>query len=595
MITKRWFTRISELSPLLVALLVTVGLTVSNYAAAATTNPTPTAKISFTFDDGLQSSYTHVAPLLQKYGLTGTNYVVTDCVGKTTIPNNCHANNDAKYMTWAQIKALQNTYGWEIGSHTATHPYLATKDASDGQPNVLTPAQVNTELATSKSALTSRGIDAKAFSSPYGDYNPAVLAQVAQYYESHRGFADNANNGWPYNEYLLYNMPVQVGVTVAQVKARIDQAIANNQWLILTMHDVKPSPSKDPDDYEYGTTQLDKIAAYVQTKQAARVIKSVNVSDGLVKSTANLLPNSTFNNGITDGWTTDRPSDIIKVANSKGSYPDAVNSIRFVSSSNGAIGHLFSPLVPVSATQTYMLKTYLSLQQISTGNVGFYIDEYDAGGNWISGQYKKAEASVWVENLNFTYQPSSPAVTQARYQFIMNGTGIRGFLDNVQWFATSSISQTTLLANGEFNAGVSAGWSTDSPVGILADNTGNGNPSNAASAANSIHLTSGNVDTHLFAPKVAVKAPTSYDIYSYVDVRSMQSGEVGFYIDEYDASGNWISGQYKTGVRSVGKGEVGFGYTPSSSAVSSASLQVIVVGNSGINAYYDSTRWFVAN
>ncbi|MCA9324950.1 polysaccharide deacetylase family protein [Candidatus Saccharibacteria bacterium] len=595
MTIKRWTNHLSGLAPLIVALFVTTGLTVSTFAAAAIVNPTPSAKISFTFDDGLQSSYTNVAPLLQKHGLTATNYVITGCVGKTTIPNTCHANNDAKYMTWAQIKALQNTYGWEIGSHTATHPYLATKDASDGQPNVLTTAQVNTELATSKNALLAHGLDAKAFSTPYGDYNPAVLAQIAQYYENQRGFADNANNNWPYNEYLLYDMPVQVGVTVAQVKARIDQAIANNQWLILTMHDVKPSPSKNPDDYQYGTTQLENIATYVQAKQAAGLIKSVNVSDGLVKSTANLLPNSTFNNGIADGWTTDSPSNIIKVANNKGSYPDAVNSIRFVSPANGAVGHLFSPLVPVNATQTYMLKTFLSLQQISTGNVGFYIDEYDASGNWISGQYKKAEGSVWVENLNFTYQPTSPAVAQARYQFIMNGTGIRGFLDNVQWFVTQTSTQTTLLANGEFNAGINAGWSTDSPVGILADHAGNGNPVDTVAAADSIHLTSSSIDTHLFAPKVAVSSPTSYDIYSYVDVRSIQSGEVGFYIDEYDASGNWISGQYKTGVRSVSKGEVGFSYTPSSSTVSSASLQVIVVGGSGINAYYDSARWFAAN
>jgi hypothetical protein len=72
-------------------------------------------------------------------------------------------------------------------------------------------------------------------------------------------------------------------------------------------------------------------------------------------------------------------------------------------------------------------------------------------------------------------------------------------------------------------------------------------------------------------------------------------GEVGFFIDEYDSAGNWISGQYKTGVRGVSSGDVNFTYKPSSTNVASASLQVIVTANSSISAYYDDVRWYVIN
>src|SRR3954465_1579657 len=85
--------------------LLTVVLATPMSAAAAVTNATPTAKVSFTFDDGLQSAYTQAAPTLAKYGLSGTNYVITGCVGMATAPNTCHANTAAKYMTWAQITA----------------------------------------------------------------------------------------------------------------------------------------------------------------------------------------------------------------------------------------------------------------------------------------------------------------------------------------------------------------------------------------------------------------------------------------------------------------------------------------------------------
>src|SRR5438045_9316366 len=108
----------------------------------------------------------------------------------TTAPNTCHANTDTTYMSWAQIATLQTTYGWEIGSHTVTHPYLATSDATDGQPNVLTPAQVTAELTNSKSALAAHGINATDFATPYGDYKNAVLAQIAKYYASQRRFGD---------------------------------------------------------------------------------------------------------------------------------------------------------------------------------------------------------------------------------------------------------------------------------------------------------------------------------------------------------------------------------------------------------------------
>jgi hypothetical protein len=70
------------------------------------------------------------------------------------------------------------------------------------------------------------------------------------------------------------------------------------------------------------------------------------------------------------------------------------------------------------------------------------------------------------------------------------------------------------------------------------------------------------------------------------------SGEVGFYIDEYDANGNWISGQYKGGVRAAGKGDFPFQYQPTSSGVQKARVQVILSANSGIVAYVDDAKWY---
>ena len=571
-------------------LAISSPLWLSRSSGALVQNPTATAKISFTFDDGFASVATQARPTLAKYGLTGTSYVTTKCIGMTTVPNTCRADNDVRYMSWSQVKQLKDA-GWEIGSHTQTHPYLASSDASDGQPNLLTPAQVTQELRGSKADLAAQGITANAFASPYGDYSPATLSEIAKYYTSHRGFADQANNSWPYNDYLINNMPVHAGVTVAQVKAKIDAAIANKHWLVLTLHEIRVSPSTNPDDYQYSTGNLDKIAAYVKSKQSSGLITPVNISQGIVTSDTNLLPNSTFDNGVGEGWTTDAAANVTKDTANNGSLPSSANSIKFTSQASNS--HLFSPHVTIDSNTTYLLKNYIKVNAINSGELGFYIDEYDGSGNWVSGQYKNGERSVFVEEFNFTYKPTSASVKKARLQVITSAnSGITAYLDNAQWFALTSTTppiQTNLVANGAFDSGIADGWTTDDPVNIVKDTGSHGSPNNIV---NSIALKSTTKNTHLFSPKVTVDTAKSYSLTSYLSVQQLTSGEVGYYMDEYDGSGNWVSGQYITGIRGVSTGDVNFQYKPTSTAVKAASLQLIISANSGISGYYDDVRWY---
>jgi peptidoglycan/xylan/chitin deacetylase (PgdA/CDA1 family) len=399
-------------------------------AYAAVDNPSATPLVSFTFDDGMASALTDAAPTLQKHGLTGTNYVITNCVGMTTVPNTCRANFDVPYMTWAQLTQLKNTYGWEIGSHTVDHQCLVSI-GNDCQATKLTTAQVEAELADSKAALAANGFDATAFAAPYGDYDMSAVAQIARYYSSMRGFADVGNNIWPLGDLLLHNVPVQeVTTPVATLKAKVDDAITNKKWVVFTFHDIRPNPSQVPDDYQYGTAELDELAAYVQTKVAAGQIKNVNVSKGLVNGGPNLMPNPTFNNGIGDGWRTDAPATITADAANNGSYPDFAKSVKLVS--GATVGHLFSPNVPVTPTKNYLYKAFLNVAAITTGEVGFYVDEYNSAGTWVSGQFKKVENARWVESMNFTYTPTSASVASASLQVSVTGTGVTAYVDNVQ-------------------------------------------------------------------------------------------------------------------------------------------------------------------
>ncbi|MEO5690675.1 MAG: polysaccharide deacetylase family protein [Candidatus Saccharimonadales bacterium] len=568
-------------------LIILIGLVLPVQAAVSVPN---VPKVTFTFDDGRASTYTRAATILNSYNLSGTAYITTDCVGMTKVPNTCHAANDVSYMTWAQIKALRDTYKWEIGSHSKSHPYMASTNADDGQPKMLTPQQIVNELAASKAALAAQGINATSYASPYGDYNPYVLQEVAKVYSSHRGFADQNDNTWPYNDYLLNNMQVQTPVTVDAVKAKIDSAIAKKTWLVLTFHDIVLKPSKDVNKYQWGSAQLDTVAAYVKAKRDAGLLQTVNASGGLATGTVNMLPGADFTGGIATGWRTDTP--IVFQANNKvnGSFPEQTNSIAITATNLTKNAHFFSPRMSVSSSNAYLLKSYLNVTAISAGEVGYYIDEYDANGEWISGQYKARETGVFVQNINISYIPTSVAVKTASLQvYVDQGSTVKGFMDSLRWYQVASSAQpTNLLASGTFDNPWNNGWTTDNSSVVTLDTTGRGSTANPT---NSIKASSTTQSAHLFSPKIGVDATKSYYLESYVNIVS--TGELGVYIDEYDASGVWISGQYKHTVTTVGPQTFGIQYKPSSLQVKTSQIQYIYTAQTSLyTIYLDDIKLF---
>ena len=437
------FKRLSNAAVAL-SLLSTIAMPLVPKVSAAITIG---ARVSFTFDDGLQSDYTLAAPTLAKYGYTGTAYISSGCIGMVTVPNTCRADTTVPYMTWAQASDLHTTYKWELGAHTVNHVLLASTDPTD-QPVVLTAAEVVSELADSKTAIKANtGVDPVAMATPFGDYNQSTLNQIAKLYSSHRGFADVGYNGFPNNDYLLYDQQVQAGstaesvpvVTLDMVKGYIDTAKLNNQWLVLTFHNIVASGATE---YATNNSDLDAIAAYVKSVN----VPVVNVSDGIVTGT-NLLPNGSFDTALssdiaqTTAWSTDDPTNIKQDTGDNGSFPSSTNSILLNSTTKN--NELFSPRVAVSSTDKYVIKSFLDVAQITVGTgheIDFYVDEYDANGVYLQTQFKKAEPTLFTESLNFEYVPTNATVKAARLQVVtLANSGLKAYLDNVQWISETAV------------------------------------------------------------------------------------------------------------------------------------------------------------
>ena len=98
------------------------------------------AVVALTFDDGLETHYQEVFPLLVEYGATATFFVTSSWVGR---PGN---------VTWAQLREMADA-GMSIQSHTATHPFLSELDRGKAEWE-LASAKVSIEQALGRPCTT---------------------------------------------------------------------------------------------------------------------------------------------------------------------------------------------------------------------------------------------------------------------------------------------------------------------------------------------------------------------------------------------------------------------------------------------------------
>jgi peptidoglycan/xylan/chitin deacetylase (PgdA/CDA1 family) len=133
--------------------------------------------VAVTFDDAFSSVLERAYPILSSLGFPATVFVVTE-FAETGGPLHWagidkwvagdHAE-ELQSLTWAELQRLADA-GWEIGSHTCTHPRL-TQLADDA---------LDQELRGSRDACESAlGRSCRALAYPYGDVDFRVAAAAA--------------------------------------------------------------------------------------------------------------------------------------------------------------------------------------------------------------------------------------------------------------------------------------------------------------------------------------------------------------------------------------------------------------------------------
>lgn len=117
----------------------------------------PEKPVVITFDDGYPSHEKTARPILAKHHWPGVLFLELSNV-----------NNPDTGLTATMVKKLIAS-GWEIGSHTLTHPDLTSLDAS----------QLEEEVAGSKKQISEKfGVPVEFFCYPAGKYDDTVIAAV---------------------------------------------------------------------------------------------------------------------------------------------------------------------------------------------------------------------------------------------------------------------------------------------------------------------------------------------------------------------------------------------------------------------------------
>ncbi|MEY3417499.1 MAG: hypothetical protein RL060_1611 [Bacteroidota bacterium] len=200
------------------------------------------AAYSLTFDDGLLSHTTHLAPILEKHHLKATFFLVSDA-----LQENEQAQASWRYGYWERFKALV-ALGHEMGAHTCSHAHLGAcalgtaKDVGALRYEIQHPLNVFAKWIPNAQV--------SSFAYPFGEFNAQVKSEVAPHYMVARGVSSGINQpktmDWMaiHCDALSYAAGRTLASDIEKFKILqndiVQHTIPTGAWSVYLAHDVLP-------------------------------------------------------------------------------------------------------------------------------------------------------------------------------------------------------------------------------------------------------------------------------------------------------------------------------------------------------------------
>lgn len=177
----------------------------------------PANSFLLTFDDGASGTYRYADPILEEYGFHGVIMVISQFVG----------TRPPYYLTWAQIRLMDESGRWSFGSHSAeSHQRHMTHNGSES------------------SAFATRDYSGKK-AETLGQYRRRIRADLAQV---EKDFAREnvplaSMFAWPFSETLLANDSYRRSSTADDDAAKIALKVVNQTYQVAFTNVESPRPS----------------------------------------------------------------------------------------------------------------------------------------------------------------------------------------------------------------------------------------------------------------------------------------------------------------------------------------------------------------
>ena len=222
--------------------------------------------VTFVNDDGWQDDYNKLVAISEKHNVPFVSALF----------------NGSTMKEWHELY-LQNELGWEFASHPRNTALAELETEED----------IENAMIETNEYLTNRGLIYHNLVYPYGSHDERVRRIAKKYYRCACTTDANGLNKDVVSSFTLHRYPIGYGGTdetntLANLKAKVDEAVANNSWLIFMLH---PQMSVHTDAI---TQMIDDLITY---------IKSINVDILTLNEGYNIFGNALECGDFTGGDT----------------------------------------------------------------------------------------------------------------------------------------------------------------------------------------------------------------------------------------------------------------------------------------------------
>lgn len=374
-------------------------------------NASAMSKVMITFDDGWTDDYYKALPIMQANHQNGTAFIITGEVA------NASGRAGIEYMNLSQLKELYSA-GWDLSSHTVTHPDLTTLSATS----------LNSELVNSKAWLNISGFTkaSRFLAYPYGAYNSNIETAV-----KNAGYISARTVDYGTMTSNLYELPTLLiyGVSgygnpatpVSYVETEINKSISSNGVLIITFHLISDVCCKAGTNApeEYKTSDFKAISDFLKNESDSNQLQVITMSQyfGTSIPTPTPSPSPTPTPIVTP---TPTPIPISKQI----TVNLSVNADTYISSKASAKNFGKSPYIYVDAGRIGYFKYNVSIIPVTANISSVELHDYISWSQATGTAKMFAVTGKWNETgIKWNNRPTNESINFGTYNIPLCNSG----------------------------------------------------------------------------------------------------------------------------------------------------------------------------